>query len=1228
MRIFVPTRGVSVLRTLILAVAASLLAPSDIRAAETKILANHVPPAVSRARKLGPLSAGSELRLSIGLPLRNTEQLDLLLTEIADPASPNYRAWLTSDQFTRRFGPTETDYLAVTAFAESHGLKVTATHPNRMILDVSGRVADIEAAFNTGMFAWSESSLVNSNARASFYAPDREPSVPGDLPILDISGLDNYVLPRPMSLKVQPASVAPDSATGSGPAGLLTGGDFRSAYAPGVKLTGAGQTIGLFELDGFYAGDVQANFSAAGLPAVPVQTVLLDGFNGSPGAGNIEVMLDIMMAAYMAPGAKIIVYEGLNWNDVLNRMATDNLARQLSSSWGFSPINSTTEQIFRQYMAQGQSMFQASGDSGAYSGGIMPPSDDPNLTVVGGTHLATSGPGGSWLNETAWPGSGGGVSRTYSIPAYQQGVKMSSVGGSTTMRNIPDVALTADVQMFLIQNNGQGVSVGGTSAAAPLWAGFLALANQQAATKGAPPIGFLNPALYSLGEGTHYTSSMHDIIAGSNGFSTMPGFDLVTGWGSPSGQGLIDQLTGTQTAASFSLAASPASISIAPGATASSSISITPAGGFSGAVALTVSGLPVGLTASFSSATAAASSTLTFSAATAAAVGTATVTVTGASGGLTSTFTITLRVTSPSGFTLTASPATLGLVQGNSAKSTITINNTNGFSGTVNLSVSGVPSGVTAALSRGATGNTLALTLGAGASAPVGSFNVVVTGASGSVTETATIALSVTAVPGFSLTASPASVSVAPGASAASSISVVPLNNFNSSVALSVTGLPAGVTAVFSQPEKTGASTLTFSAGSTAPAGTASVTVTGISGSQSKTTTINLTVAGTPAFTISASPASLTLMAGTTGSSTIAIGSQNGFAGKVNLTASGLPTGVTASFGTPSTLSGSTIAFTVAGNASSGAATVTITGTSGSMSKTTTVSLTVLPAADFSISFPQGSLNIVQGTLGTGIVRTTALGGFNGTVAMAASGLPSGVTATFSPGATAGLTAVAFTVPAASAKGSFSVTITGSSGNLSHRASLTLNILAPAPGTAVVSLALAANISAAAIDSLPFTGGGLDNGGRSYSGLLLGASQTIGAITYSLAPMTGSSAVNSKTVPLPSGQFGALKLLATGLNGNQPAQTFTVNYTDGSKSTFAQSLSDWFTPQNYPGESTGLMMPYRDNSTGTIDGRTFLLYEYSFNLAPGKTVSSVVLPNNRNVAVLAMTLTGAASQAK
>lgn len=544
------------------------------QSAETKFLKNHVPSAVASATSIGPLSPTTRLNLSIGLPLRNAQELDRLISGLTNPASQNYREYLTPQQFAARFGPTEHDYQVVIDFTLTNGLTVSATHPNRIILDVTGPVQAIETAFHVNMIVW------NDRLRGSFFAPDRDPSVDVDVPILDIAGLDNYKISKPMDLTSKPFTATDFTGTGSGLDGLLIGNDFRAAYAPDVKLTGAGMTIGLFELDGFYAGDVQANFKAAGLPAIVPETVMLDGFSGVPGPSNIEVMLDTMMAAYMAPGARIIVYEGLNWNDVLNRMATDNLASQLSCSWGFNSINATTEQIFRQMIAQGQSFFQSSGDSGAYTGGILPPADDPNVTVVGGTALLTSGPGGAWLSESAWSGSGGGISSVYSMPSYQQALNMGVLGGSTTMRNIPDVALTGAVQMYLIQNNGQAVSVGGTSAAAPLWAGFMALVNQQAQEEGNPPVGFLNPAIYRIGTGSNYGAGMHDILIGNNQrFSAAPGFDLVTGWGTPFGQGLIDQLAAKPAYPSFTLSASADVLDLVPGNSITTTISIVPENG-------------------------------------------------------------------------------------------------------------------------------------------------------------------------------------------------------------------------------------------------------------------------------------------------------------------------------------------------------------------------------------------------------------------------------------------------------------------------------------------------------------------------------------------------------------------------------------------------------------------------------------------------------------------------
>ena len=156
----------------------------------------------------------------------------------------------------------------------------------------------------------------------------------------------------------------------------------------------------------------------------------------------------------------------------------------------FSPINATTEQIFSEMIAQGQSFFTAAGDSGAYSSGTWPPSDDPNVTSVGGTALTTTGPGGAWVSETTWNDGGGGVSTTYPIPSYQQSINMTAIGGSTTMRNVPDVALLAAVQIFLICNNGEWIEVGGTSAATPLWAASWLWPTSKRRRTGSPPSDF------------------------------------------------------------------------------------------------------------------------------------------------------------------------------------------------------------------------------------------------------------------------------------------------------------------------------------------------------------------------------------------------------------------------------------------------------------------------------------------------------------------------------------------------------------------------------------------------------------------------------------------------------------------------------------------------------------------------------------------------------------------
>jgi uncharacterized repeat protein (TIGR01451 family) len=243
---------------------------------------------------------------------------------------------------------------------------------------------------------------------------------------------------------------------------------------------------------------------------------------------------------------------------MLSKMANDNLAKQLSSSWGLpggfpDPI---AQQLFQQMAVQGQSFFQASGDFDAYiDTDVIPfPCDSPYITVVGGTDLATTG-NSSYISERVWNedpingfGSSGGVSKNFTIPSYQTNINMVARGGSSTMRNIPDVALTA-TNILVFFGGGQAGSFEGTSCAAPLWAGFMALANQQAAANSRSPFGFINPTIYAIARSPSYGSSFHDITVGNNAWSGSGGkfnaglnYDLATGLGTPVGTGLINAL--------------------------------------------------------------------------------------------------------------------------------------------------------------------------------------------------------------------------------------------------------------------------------------------------------------------------------------------------------------------------------------------------------------------------------------------------------------------------------------------------------------------------------------------------------------------------------------------------------------------------------------------------------------------------------------------------------------
>jgi kumamolisin len=493
------------------------------------------------------LPASQSLHLNIVLPLHNEVGLDKLLTQIYNPQSPMYHQFLTVEEFTEKFGPSQEDYDAVISFAEKNGLAVTGISPNRLVVDVEGRVVNIERAFHVKMSVYQ-----HPTEDRVFYSPDQEPMIDVPVALWHIRGLDNFSKPHPAGLIRE--TKAKGDTTGSGPSGYFIGSDMRAAYYGGTALTGSGQSVGLVEFAGYNVNDVINYFKKVGQPLnVNIVGVSTDGSSLSctGRCDDTEQVLDIEAAISMAPGMSQVRVYVSDTSDIsiFNRMATDNIAKSLACSWGWSPADASSDDpIFKEFAAQGQTLFVASGDDGAYRtrSKYVYPADDAYVTSVGGTNLTTASAGGSWKSETAWSYSGGGISpNSIAIPSYQKttGVITTVNKGSKVYRNSPDVAAEANTDNYICYNGTCAGGWGGTSFAAPRWAGYLALVNQQSVAHGRSTVGFINPTIYSIGLGTKYGNNFHDITSGNNGtYLTQKGYDLVTGWGSPNGTGLINSL--------------------------------------------------------------------------------------------------------------------------------------------------------------------------------------------------------------------------------------------------------------------------------------------------------------------------------------------------------------------------------------------------------------------------------------------------------------------------------------------------------------------------------------------------------------------------------------------------------------------------------------------------------------------------------------------------------------
>jgi len=532
----------------IFALAAAMAAFSGGAASAESLLTAHVPIAVSqhRAALIGAVDPSTHLKMQVVLPMRQKGRLRDLLSALYNPTSPLYRHWLSVAQFTKEFGPSQKDYEAAKSFFAAQGLAVTRSYANRYMFQVEGSAAQVARILHVRLNTYK-----HPTQSRTFMAPDREPTLALNVPVLRITRLDTFVLPYPKVRAPEQNTRGRRGGTGSGPGGDYIGSDFRAAYygtGGKARLDGSGQSVGLMELEGYIPSDIQFYFDTVGQPLnVPVNGISVDGTQVDCGNCNdAEQVLDIDYAISMAPGlAQVQVYVGGDPVAVEEAMASENTSKQLSTSWGYGEDFAVEDPLYQEMAAQGQSYLTASGDFSTLQDSGPWPEEDANITAVGGTDLVTTGPAGAWQSEPAWEDSAAGPSLDHNIliESYQLPYINQRNQGSTIYRNVADISANADFDMYVCHNGRCSGGWAGTSFSSPIWAGFTALANQRAMKENGATIGFLNPILYAALTGDKKMT--HDVVGHSSGiYPAVKGYDLVGGLGSPNGKKTIKILTG------------------------------------------------------------------------------------------------------------------------------------------------------------------------------------------------------------------------------------------------------------------------------------------------------------------------------------------------------------------------------------------------------------------------------------------------------------------------------------------------------------------------------------------------------------------------------------------------------------------------------------------------------------------------------------------------------------
>ncbi len=515
-------------------------------------------PLLTQVTDLGVAEPSQPINISIGLQLRNQAGLDAFLADVSNPESPNYQQYLTQEQFNAAYAPTTDQQQKVMDWLTDNGFSITQTFENHLVIYAVGTNANAAQAFSVNIH---NVSLANEVKYAAF----EEPAFPGEIAnlVTGVGGLDNLTEMKPKAVFTAETSPSPHAALGSNcchfsPNDIKAFYDDNSALYSTSKavVNGNGQTVVIAGAYAWNTNDVNgfnkywglAQFSSAN--SLQVCT----GAANSPGCqfnypNSMEISLDAEYLHASAPNTTIKNYMAASaqltsFTAMYNRIVLDNPGHVVTTSWGTCEsqtplsIQIQNDSIIANGNAIGQSWFAASGDYGSDACGnhtksVDHPANSPHVIGVGGTSpTCSSGMKGNnpvcsgYGSETAWSGSGGGISTIFGRPSYQTGCGIVP----SNYRQVPDVSLAADPNQYgyYVAFDGYWYLVGGTSAAAPQWAGYFAQLNQYKPGNG-KGLGLPAGRMYALCE----TNAFHDITTGSNGaYKSGLHYDNVTGIGS------------------------------------------------------------------------------------------------------------------------------------------------------------------------------------------------------------------------------------------------------------------------------------------------------------------------------------------------------------------------------------------------------------------------------------------------------------------------------------------------------------------------------------------------------------------------------------------------------------------------------------------------------------------------------------------------------------------------